>query len=405
MNKNISIIFLLSLASLFAGNAQNNQPYLGQAPPGMTAQRFPPDSLLGNSNWWWHGSPVFTPDGLEMFWTEYVRYSPTHEEATLFTMKVENNNWGPSHHPEFGNVDYMENNPVFSAGGDTLYFSSLRPGGPYFRVTRTATGWSQPVSIYIPVPSGTSSGMDFSVNTNGDFFLELYSTTTQDNDIYVARYQYGHYKMATKLGDEINSVAFDGFPFADPDEKYLIFASNRPGGYGGYFDMYISYKNTDETWTTSRNMGYDINCTGAWFASVTLDKQYLFFNTAKPGYDNGYNPYWISAAVIDSLQLLANIEPYEQTEGQSKLYQNTPNPFRESTQFVFKLDKPSRVSLIITDMLGKQVAAPIWNQNMSAGEHREIFYPEMLNLQSGIFFYSLITEKRTFTKKMIIAEY
>jgi hypothetical protein len=368
----------------------------------MTAQRFPPDSLLGNDNWWWHGSPVFTPDGLEMFWTEYVRYSPTHEEATLFTMKVENNNWGPTHHPEFGNPDYMENNPVFSPGGDTLYFSSMRPGGPYFRVTRTATGWTQPASIYIPIPSGTSYGMSFAVNKNRDFFLELYSGTTQDNDIYVARFQSGHYKMAVKLGDEINSGSFDGFPFVDPEEKYLIIGSNRPGGYGGYFDMYICFKNTDGTWTPALNMGYEINCTGAWYASVSTDKQYLFFNTAKPGYDYGYNPYWISASVIDSLRLTVGMEELKSQTGDVILFQNQPNPFNKKTRICFRVNAPSVLSILVADLSGKTVERLAVNKFYGTGDYQLDF--DACSLPDGIYTCRLIPEKgMPCLRKMIVS--
>ena len=164
MKKAFILIHLFIVCTANFIFAQNNLPYLGQDPPGMTVHRFPPDSLLGNSNWWWHGPPAFTPDGLEMFWTEYVRYSGTHEEPTLFTMKVENNNWGAIHHPDFGNVNYLENNPVLSAGGDTLYFFSTRPGGPYFMTNRTASGWAQPSPVNIPIPTGSGIGLQFAVN-------------------------------------------------------------------------------------------------------------------------------------------------------------------------------------------------------------------------------------------------
>lgn len=200
MKKLIILIYLCLFMRVLPVQAQNNLPYLGQDPPGMTTKRFPPDSLLGNSNWWWHGSPVFTPDGLDMFWTEYVRYSPTNELATLFNMKVENNNWGAIHHPSFGNQNYFESNPVLSAGGDTLYFLSTKPGWPYFRTTRTATGWSQPSFVPIPIPPGSSNGLQFVVNRDGDFYIEVSIPPTAPPDLYVSRLINGSYQMAEKHG-------------------------------------------------------------------------------------------------------------------------------------------------------------------------------------------------------------
>lgn len=46
----------------------------------------------------------------------------------------------------------------------------------------------------------------------------------------------------------------DHDPFIAPDESCLIFSSNRPGGYGSN-DLYISFRNDNDTWTAPRNMG------------------------------------------------------------------------------------------------------------------------------------------------------
>ena len=375
-------------------------PYLGQDPPGMTAKRFPPDSLQGNNNWWWHGSPIFTPDGLEMFWCEYVRYSAAYEQIVMFTMKVENNNWGPVHRPLFGDTLFMDNNPVFSAGGDTLYFFSTRPGGPYFMTTRAEYGWTPPSPVDIPIPSGSSNGLEFAVNRNGDFFIELSSPPSAPPDIYVSRLRNGNYQMAEKLGPMVNSDYLDGFPFVDPDENYLIFASNRPDGYGGQFDLYICFRNEDSTWTSAMNMGYEINSTGAWFGTVTLDKQYLFFNTARPP-DQGYNPYWISAAVIDSLHNIVGLKEHENPPAQTILYQNQPNPFRDNTVFSFQLEIPSCISLVVLDLSGNTVATLINQENLDAGKYQLFFSPGKYNLPSGMYQYSLFTNNKRVTKKMI----
>ena len=402
MKTSCILILLLNLLSGTFVFAQNNLPYLGQDPPGMTAKRFPPDSLLGNSNWWWHGSPIFTPDGLDMFWTEYVRYSPSIELATLFNMKVENNNWGPIHYPSFGNQSYFENNPVLSVGGDTIYYFSTDPVGPFFMATRTATGWSQPSTVYIPIPAGSGIGLQFAVNREGDFYIEVSTPPSAPPDLYVSRLINGNYQTAVKLGPEINSAYLDAFPFVDPDEEYLIFASNRPGGYGGQFDNYICFKNGDHTWTNAINMGHEINSAGAWFASVTHDKQYLFFNSWKPG-DQGYNPYWISASIIDSLRTIVGLkEPLKSPVG-TILHQNAPNPFHESTFFSFKLAGQTSVTLKVVDIFGNTVATLINDEKMEAGKHTVCFFPEKFNLPSGIYHYSLVTDNKTITRKMVYA--
>jgi hypothetical protein len=83
------------------------------------------------------------------------------------------------------------------------------------------------------------------------------------------------------------------------------------------------------------------------------------------------------------------------------LYQNTPNPFHESTFFSFKLAAASNVTLKVLDLLGKNVATLIDNENMQAGKHVVRFSPEKYQLPSGMYHYSLVTNKKTVTRKMV----
>ena len=51
-----------------------------------------------------------------------------------------------------------------------------------------------------------------------------------------------------------------GYPCFSPDGKALYFASDRPGGYGGY-DLYVSYR-TGASWSTPENLGPAVNTMG-----------------------------------------------------------------------------------------------------------------------------------------------
>ena len=86
------------------------------------------------------------------------------------------------------------------------------------------------------------------------------------------------------------------------------------------------------------------------------------------------------------------------------LSQNAPNPFHESTFFSFKLENPGEVTLTVSDMFGHQVATLIDKKRMNAGKHVCTFSPEKFNLPSGIYHYSLVTNNKTITKKMIYAK-
>jgi len=110
------------------------------------------------------------------------------------------------------------------------------------------------------------------------------------------------YPAAENLGPPINTAAGDDLPFIAPDESYLIFASDRPGGLG-YRDLYVSFR-VDDAWSEPVNLGAPIN-SEAWdiYPSLSPDGRYLFFTrrTAWNATDDS-DIYWVDAAVITRLR-------------------------------------------------------------------------------------------------------
>ncbi|MFZ0456079.1 MAG: T9SS type A sorting domain-containing protein [Ignavibacteriaceae bacterium] len=76
----------------------------------------------------------------------------------------------------------------------------------------------------------------------------------------------------------------------------------------------------------------------------------------------------------------------------TKLYQNYPNPFNLFTTISFEIPKPSNVSLIIYDVLGREVYRLINNREYNRGKHKIIWMgirKDGMKAASGIYFYSL----------------
>ncbi len=84
-----------------------------------------------------------------------------------------------------------------------------------------------------------------------------------------------------------------------------------------------------------------------------------------------------------------------------KLYQNYPNPFNPSTTISFGLSKSSNVRLVVTDILGREVAVLV-NEPKTAGIHNVSF--EASGLSSGIYFYTLRAGDFKETKKMLLVK-
>lgn len=108
------------------------------------------------------------------------------------------------------------------------------------------------------------------------------------------------------------------------------------------------------------------------------------------------------AFLIDTgeLNFLSEPEPVQFPQKIS-LEQNYPNPFNPITNITFSIPKQSLVELVITDMLGKQVATLV-QKNLQAGTYEYQF--DGSQMASGIYFYMLKTNEKTMIKKMLLVK-
>jgi flagellar hook assembly protein FlgD len=87
-----------------------------------------------------------------------------------------------------------------------------------------------------------------------------------------------------------------------------------------------------------------------------------------------------------------------------KLKQNYPNPFNPSTTISFSLDKPANIHLIIYSADGTEIASLV-NGYQTEGKHSVVWNGTDANgieVSSGIYFYTLKTDKKAVTKKMLL---
>jgi hypothetical protein len=85
----------------------------------------------------------------------------------------------------------------------------------------------------------------------------------------------------------------------------------------------------------------------------------------------------------------------------SSLRQNYPNPFNPSTTIRYSLPKSEHVKLIVFDILGRQVATII-DENQNAGVFEVQFNAAALT--SGVYFYRLKAGTYTQTKKLLLVK-
>jgi tetratricopeptide (TPR) repeat protein len=80
---------------------------------------------------------------------------------------------------------------------------------------------------------------------------------------------------------------------------------------------------------------------------------------------------------------------------------NYPNPFNPSTVISFSIPNSRKVTLKVYDVLGREVAVLV-NEEKPAGFYTVNFNGD--NLASGIYIYSLITNEKIMTKKMLLVK-
>jgi len=294
----MALAALISIASTYAPRSRNGTqvlkgPYLGQKRPGMKPELFPPVPLRANEAWFWHGSPCFSPGLEEIYFVKYIKGQNTGE---MCRMKKKGDIWESPEKVSFAKA--RDNNPFF-LDRDTLLFYSTRFGGSICRVEKTGDQWSEPVAVTLAVPAGKRLGSQFSVTTSGVLYAELWNVDESDADFYRWAPADGQYPVAEKLRGSVNSSSYDFMPSVDPEEKYLVFCSQRPGG-SGKTDLYVSFKDADGTWSEAVNMGPLFNTAEEeGFPSISPDGRYVFF--CREG-ESGFNPYWVDARIIEKFK-------------------------------------------------------------------------------------------------------
>lgn len=154
------------------------------------------------------------------------------------------------------NDDKDNFNPLISTDGKSFAYEVALKFYNAVMFSRNVNGkWTAPLNI---TPELQSDG-DFHISClSSDGKLLLLSMDDNVNsDIYSSSFDGHNWSKALKLNKNINTKYWESHGFISEDGKVLIFASDRPGGFGG-LDLYLSRK-TDGDWSSPVNLGPEIN--------------------------------------------------------------------------------------------------------------------------------------------------
>ncbi|MEI7483962.1 MAG: T9SS type A sorting domain-containing protein [Ignavibacteriota bacterium] len=113
-----------------------------------------------------------------------------------------------------------------------------------------------------------------------------------------------------------------------------------------------------------------------------------------------YAGTWVNSIWRRSLAEILGVQ-YISTETPSKysLSQNYPNPFNPTTKIKIDIARSGDVKIVVYDVMGREVQTLV-NESLKPGTYEVSFDGSMLN--SGVYFYKLIIDGFTETKKMLL---
>jgi Tol biopolymer transport system component len=298
MVKDLSFLVILFLIFASQSTAQNSNPkYFDQVPPGNTPVIFAPGKVSTSEQF--EFGAVFSKDKSEFYYAVFIN-----GRAETRMMKFEAGKW-TSPVTILSHDVYSYNDPFLSPDEKRLFFISDRPltgkgakkDYDIWYIEHVSGKWSEPVNAGKNINSGKNEYYVSFTSTNKMYFSSNIAdkTGTNNYDIYCAEFRSGEFQSATKLGPNVNSTHYEADVFVSPDESYLVFAANRPGGLGSG-DLFVSFRDANGKWTPSQSLGNTINTeTDDFCPYVTPDGKYLFY--ASRG-----DIYWVSTDVIKKLR-------------------------------------------------------------------------------------------------------
>ncbi len=238
---------------------------------------------------WPDYAPVLNEDETVMIFTSRRQEDNTNENVDkdnfyfedIYISKRQGITWKPAKNIGTNiNTEYHDSNLYLSRDGKTLYiYSDVGNGDISFSTENDAGEWSHPE----PIPGRINSQgfSEQSVNLSADGQFLLFASNRPGGyggfDIYGCYLEDGQWKRPFNMGPEINTKYDEDGPYMADDGVTIYFSSKGHKGFGGFDVLKTTYDIKSEKWTKPENLGYPVN---------TVDDEVYFQPTSdgKRGY-------------------------------------------------------------------------------------------------------------------------
>lgn len=185
------------------------------------------------------------------------------------------------------------------------------------------------------------------------------------------------------------------FRSTDDGESWTKIADYEVNGFeiDSQNNLYVAVKNAEHFQVLkSTNLGISWEIYGEMLEDSYVNG--LFLN------DSSYLFVYTNSGIYRSAEPVTDVvDDIQYQPVYYYLSQNYPNPFNPITTIKFQIASTSFVSLIVYDILGREIKSLV-NEKKPAGSYEVEF--DAMGLPSGVYFYTLKTGEFTQTKKMIL---
>ncbi|CAN5421980.1 hypothetical protein BH23BAC3_BH23BAC3_26470 [soil metagenome] len=199
----------------------------------------------------------------------------------------------------------------------------------------------------------------------------------------------------TSLNDSLSLQVFEM-----PDHDYpSVF--NSPEIQGEFDNFYLLIENDEND--LSYRVEYSIDSHENDFQDIPSDS---FYYIDHPGLVYFKFVVLSESERVDSVMITIEQQfglsvEYENLPTQISLSQNYPNPFNPYTSIRFDLREHAAISLMVYDLLGREVARLIDFEQLPSGTHQRIWEPSP-DIGSGIYIYQVKADGQIKTRKMTL---
>ncbi|XDD50292.1 OmpA family protein [Leptospira sp. WS92.C1] len=277
------------------------------------------------------------------------------------------------------NTQNDEYNPLISPDGRYIVFQSNRPGGEggmdiwisenvRYLDKEIPAEWTKPVNMNQNIREelkrasvqGVKKPNLFNTNAFEGGVSILFDSNNSPSEIYFtstlnpgnARSGFEGLNIYRTIKDkktgrwtdpehlnEINSNFNDKMPAISPDGKFLIFSSDRPGGYGD-FDLWISIRDTkNETWSQPKNLGSPLNSSDSEILPfIHQDGEQLYYSSNREDERKKFKIFRIFLKYKSALDTM--LEDEEESEVSSQIQTNDSVIPKVDQSSLYLLPKP-----------------------------------------------------------------